>query len=323
MPMAKQPEEDDLEVIMPPEDGNDDVEIHVASDVPDEDRGRPIADDHEPDGENEQEDLAVGERAKKRIDKLTAEKHAERRAKEAAVRERDEAIRLAQEAMARAQNLQSQNQQFEMGFVHTARGKAEAEMEQAQHEYQRAFEQGDSKGMAEAMQRLSRASVEKARFEGYQPPPPVQPVQYQPAPQQQPQQGPQLDREELARQTKFLRENSWFNTDQEMTERAYQLDQHVRVTQPQLVGTQDYYDFIDAMMRREFPAEKFASTAPAAQAPRRAPGQAVNPVSRAAPSGKPARRTVTLTESQVRLAKRLGLTPQQYAEQWAKENPNG
>lgn len=322
MAIAKKPDEDELEIIMPSEEG-DDVEVHIASDEPPEDKGRHVAPEEEPPEEGDEGDDVgnVGERVKKRIDRLTADKHAERRAKEQAVKERDEAIRLAQEAMSRVQNLQSQNQQFEMGFVHTARGKAEAEMEQAQHEYQRAFEQGDSKGMAEAVQRLSKASVEKARFEGYTPPPPPVPVQYQQQPQQAPSQ-PQLDRDELARQTKFLRENTWFNTDPEMTDRAYQLDQHVRATQPQLVGTQDYYDFIDAMMKREFPAEKFASAAPAAKAQRAPPGQAVNPVSRAAP-GKPARRTVTLTESQVRLAKRLGLTPQQYAEQWIKENPNG
>lgn len=301
--------DEEFDIIMP--DGEDEVEI--IDDTPPEDKGRLVAsEDSEDDDDAPIEGL--GDRAKKRIDKLTAEKHAERRAKEQVARERDEAVRVAREALTQAQALKNQTNQYEQGFVYTAKSKAEIEIEQANAEYTKAFENGDSKGMAEAMRKGTTAQIAKAQFDNYVPQPSPQ---AQPNVPTQPQQAPQINREEVARQTKFIRENPWFNQDQEMTERALQIDAHVRQTAPQLVGTDEYYDFVDAMMKQSFPKEKFASTQ--AHAAQRAPTQGVAPVSRASGATPGTRKKITLTESQVKLAKRLGITPQQYAAELIKE----
>jgi hypothetical protein len=304
--------EEEFDLVLP--DGED--EIQVIDDTPVSDQGRPIAPEISPPDDDDAEEMeAASEKVKRRIDKLTAEKHAERRAKEALVRERDEAVRIAQQAYAERQNALAQANQYEQGFVHQAKSAAEIEIAQAQSEYQRAFEAGDSEQMAKAVQKMTRAQSQKTQFDAYQPVQ-VQPVQ-QPVQQQPVQQAaPQINREEVARQTKFMRENPWFNTDPEMTNRAFQIDAHIRNTAPHIAGTDEYYEYIDAIMRREFTGDRFGG-APAQASTR--PNQGVAPVSRSN-AGKPgARKTVTLTESQVKLAKRLGITPQQYAAELIKE----
>ena len=301
---------EDFDLVLP-----DEEEIEVIDDTPVGDQGRHVAPEISPPDEDDDGELeGASDKVKRRIDKLTAEKHAERRAKEALVRERDEAVRIAQQAYAERQNALVQANQYEQGFVYQAKTSAEGEIAQAQSEYQRAFEAGDSEQMAKAVQKMTRAQSQKTQFDAYQPQQ-IQQVQ-QPVQQQPVQQVPQINREEVARQTKFMRENPWFNTDSEMTNRAFQIDAHIRNTAPQIAGTDEYYEYIDAIMRREFTGERFGASP--AQASTR-PNQGVAPVSRSN-AGKPgARKTVTLTESQVKLAKRLGITPQQYAAELIKE----
>ncbi len=309
--------EDDFELILPDEDN-----IDIVDDTPEADRGRPVAaaiteDEPQVNGESDEE---YGERVKKRIAKETAKTHAERRAKEQAIREREEAVAFAQRAMQEAYALRQQTSQYEQGFVHAAKGRAETEIEQAQSEYQRAFEQGDSLGMATAMKKMSQAAAQKSQFDSYVPQQVATPQQAVP-PQQVQQQAPvqKIDREEVARQAKFMRENLWFNADPEMTTRALAIDEQIR-NNPQtahIVGTDEYYDYIDAIMRREFKPDRFGS-APQSSASR-PQGQGVAPVSRASPRSPSSKTRVTLTESQVKLARRLGITPQQYAAQLIKE----
>lgn len=306
--MAEAAEEEEFDLVLPPEE----EEIEVIDDTPEEDRGRPVAAEDSQYEDDEADIESASERVKKRIAKLTADRHAEQRAKEQAARERDEAIRVAREAIAQAQNLKAQTNQYEQGFVYTAKSKAEIEIEQANAEYQKAFENGDSKAMADAMQKATRAQISKSQFDNYVPPP----VQQQAPVQQQPPAPPPINREEVARQTQFIRDNPWFNKDQDMTERALQIDAHVRQTAPQIVGTDEYYDFIETMMKQSFPNDRFNKSGATAQ--RKPQAQGVAPVTRA--GGKPARKTVTLTESQVRIAKKLGLTVQQYAAELIKEN---
>jgi tRNA A37 threonylcarbamoyladenosine modification protein TsaB len=67
----------------------------------------------------------------------------------------------------------------------------------------------------------------------------------------------------------------------------------------------EYYETIDARMRQVFP-EQFEDAEPKRKT------QVVAPATRSTAPKK-----VTLTKTQVQLAKRLGLTPQQYAKQVA------
>ena len=293
----------------------EELDIEVVDDAPEDDQGRPVAAVEPPKAEEGDEDgdlEGISSKVQKRIDKLTADKHAERRAKEQLARERDEALRVAQEFQNQAYALKAQANQYEQGFVHQAKSRTEIEIEQAQSEYQTAFEAGDSAKMADAAKKMAAAAAQKSQLDTYIPPPQVQQPVYQQAPAQ-----PQVDREAIANQTRFLQDNPWFSKDQEMTNRALQLHEEAVKQAPHLIGTSEYYDWIKTLMVREFPAERFT---PGTQA--QSPAQShVAPVSRTSASapGNKAPRKVTLTESQVRIAKRLGITPAQYAAELIKQ----
>lgn len=309
--MADSEADEEFELELPEGD-----EIEVVDDTPPADRGRPVAAENSVDNDDLDENgESYSDRVNKRIAKETAKVHAERRAKEQAARERDEAIRIAQDMMGQATALKAQANQYEQGFVHQAKSRTEVEIEQAESDYQRAFEAGDSAKMAEAMRKMAASSAQKSQLDTYIAPPPVQQPVYQPV-QQPAQQAPQVDREAIANQTRFLQDNPWFSKDQEMTNRALQLHEEAVKQAPHLIGTSEYYDWIKTLMVREYPPERFGAPAQASR-----PGTSpVAPVNRAqSPTGSPARRKVTLTESQVRLAKKLGITPQQYAAELIKE----
>jgi hypothetical protein len=81
----------------------------------------------------------------------------------------------------------------------------------------------------------------------------------------------------------------------------------------------EYYNRIDDSIRRVFP-EKFAGARNEDRTQRKQTGNVVAPSGRQT-TGNP--RKVTLSSTQVALAKRLGLKPEQYAAQLLKDSSNG
>jgi hypothetical protein len=77
--------------------------------------------------------------------------------------------------------------------------------------------------------------------------------------------------------------------------------------------TDEYYEKINSRMREVFP-DRFADAEDEKPAPKPRKASVVAPVSRSTAPTK-----IVLTESAVKLAKRLGLTPEQYARQVAIE----
>ena len=75
-----------------------------------------------------------------------------------------------------------------------------------------------------------------------------------------------------------------------------------------VVGSDEYFERIDSRLREIFP-DKFED------APKKKRANVVAPATRSTAPKK-----VTLNATQVRLAKRLGLTLEQYAQQLAKES---
>jgi hypothetical protein len=109
--------------------------------------------------------------------------------------------------------------------------------------------------------------------------------------------------------------NAWFGEDSEMT--GYAFGVHEKLVKEGIDTKSDqYYERIDEAMRKTFP-DKFDEQIE--EAPVRQTGSVVAPQSRSAK--KP--RRVQLTSTQVSLAKRLGLTAEQYAAQLLKESSNG
>ena len=86
------------------------------------------------------------------------------------------------------------------------------------------------------------------------------------------------------------------------------------------LDTEEYYRRIDEAMGKAFPEhfnkDKQTVETEEVEAPQRPVGSVVAPVNRSAK--KP--RKVQLTSTQIGLAKRLGVTPEQYAAQLLKES---
>jgi hypothetical protein len=284
----------------PDKNTEDDLEVVIEDDTPDSDRGfSPIEDGDEDKLDDDAEIPDLGARAKKRIDRLTAEKNDQRRKREAAEREAAEAAKVVQALLERDRQYQAQLIQYEGGFVNQAKGRVEAEILQAKQEFKAAFETGDADAMAEASDKLSRLGPQHEQYSRYKAPVP----QEAPPPQQVPQRqsyNPESDQNLMA----FMDANPWFRTDPDMTAYAVGLHQQAAMNDPESVGTPEYYRSISERVKKAFPTK--------GEAPRRG-ASPVSPVTRGT-SSNPARKQVTLTASQVRLASRLGLTPKQYAE---------
>jgi hypothetical protein len=215
-------------------------------------------------------------------------------------RERDEAAQAMQVLLQREHQMRETLSQYEGGFVNQAKGRVEAEMLAAKGDFKKAFEVGDADAMADAQERMARLAPQHEQYSRYQPKTPEAYV----APQQP--QKPTYDPSADQALQSFMTANPWFNQDEEMTAYAMGLHQRAAVNDPSTVGTADYYEEIASKVRTTF-AHKLAKEKPQGRSP-------VAPVTRNTP-GTTARKQVRLTASQVRLASRLGITPQQYAAQ--------
>ena len=110
--------------------------------------------------------------------------------------------------------------------------------------------------------------------------------------------------------------NPWFGSDYEMTSFAYGVHDKI-VNEGIDPDTDEYYQLIDSRVREVFPSY-FNEGEDADVAQRQKAKSVVAPAKRGSGGGAP--RTVKLTQTQVRIAKRLGLSPQQYAAQLVKES---
>jgi hypothetical protein len=112
--------------------------------------------------------------------------------------------------------------------------------------------------------------------------------------------------------------NTWFGKNRLMTGMALALHEELVETHGQSYATTDeYYDRIDKTMRSKFPEEFSSETQTGGGKPSQRtenkPATVVAPASRSTAPKK-----VVLKQSQIALAKKLGLTPEQYAREFAK-----
>lgn len=295
----------------------DEIAIEVEDDTPPEDRDRkPLP--KEMVEELDKDDLAeYSERVKERMAQLKKVWHDERRAKEAAAREREEAIRFAQSVAEENKRLRTTLSTGEDEYVNVAKQAAAHEMEIAKREYREAYDSGDADKIIEAQQKMNAAQMRLSQVNNYQSQfkntlqEAETPVNIQP---ERPQ-VPKPDRKALAWQEK----NDWFGTDEEMTSLALGL--HEKLIRNGVSPTSDeYYASIDNTMRKRFP-EYFedATLDEDIPAQRTKPNTVVAPATRSTAPKK-----VRLTNTQLALAKKLGLTPEQYAREAMKlETRNG
>jgi hypothetical protein len=267
--------------------------------------------------ENIEEIDSVSGRVQKRIDKLKYEFHEERRAKEDAQRMRDEAVNAAQTLNSQLQQARQMVSRGQQAVVSNVAAKAEAELEHAKRVWSDATDEGDKEAIINAQEKMLEAKLQLQQADAAikrQPSrrqPPKQPKA--PSPQQIAQtQPPPLD--PLAEE--WLGKNEWFNTDKKLTGFAMGVHEDL-LTEGINPQTREYYDKVDAEMKRAFPNNFSDSELDQGQtAPTRNAATMVAPATRNN-GGKP--RKVQLTPTQVSLAKKLGLSAEQYAKQIVKE----
>jgi len=266
----------------------------------------------------EEDDLeSYSKEAKQRLLQMKKLINDERRAKEQAFREQEEAVRVAQSLMERTKELQRNLSQGEKVLVHNVYDSATREIETAKRAYKEAYDSGDSDLLVEAQANLTAAQYKAAQISQYRP-------QYDESSLQnwennvqiqQPQPQPQrLDPKTQA----WLDKNSWYGTDEDMSFLA--MGVHKRLEKEGVPpGSEHYWSVIDNEMRKRFP-DRFSGETETKDSPQKRSNTVVAPATRSTSSKK-----IKLTQTQVALAKKFKLTPEQYAMELTKieESQNG
>lgn len=302
------------------------VDLEVVDDRPTEDQ-RPVSKSKSSSGDDEDELQGYSEKVKKRINKLRYEQHEERRRREDAERMREEAIRVAQQLTQDNQQLQSILRQGEGALLGQTKSRAEIALQQAESMLRQAVEEGNTDKQIEAQKLLNRAqfdldgvSQRLQQYEGER-----QRVQRTPPPQQQqpPQQPMPQPRKPSERAMSWAKENTWFQSEDHPEMTAYAFGVHQKMVSQEGIDpdSDEYYEELDKRVQSKFP-EYFGevesgSTEESVSSTSRSPSVVVAPSARNN-GAKP--RKVRLSRTQVALAKRLGLTVEQYANQILKEN---
>jgi len=299
-------EQDDKPTDNEIESGSTEIEIEVVDDTPEKDRGRKPLDKEVADPAEDELD-SYSDSVKKRIKELTHARHDERRAKEAILRERQELERVAQALLNENRQLRGHVNAGEQTFARTVQSATNAELEMAKKRYKEAYESGDADAVVAAQEALTEAKLHSQAAKNYRPtslPEPEIPVQIS----QSATRAPQIDDKTLRWQAK----NQWFGAPGNEDLTSYSLGLHQKLVNSGVDPRSDeYFEQIDARMRATFPDYFGVENKPKTGSGK--PSTVVAPSSRSTASGK-----IKLTATQVALARKLGLTNQQYAMELAK-----
>jgi len=287
------------------EDNNaDSYDIEVIDDTPKADRGRKASEAPAEVTDEELEDYS--DKVKNRIKHFSKGYHDERRAKETALRERQELEKLAQQLVEENKQLKSTTVKNQTTMLDQAKKSAESELATAKAAYKVAYEAGEADAVVDAQESITTAKIKADKLDSFklptlqenETPVPVKEETTAPAAVADP------------RATDWAKTNTWFGTDDEMT--SYVLGLHSKLVKSGMNPASDeYYENIDSRMRTIFP-ENFEDIEPETQKPKL--NNVVAPASRSTAPKK-----VRLTQTQVTLAKRLGVPLELYAKKVAEE----
>ena len=289
----------------------DKVEVEVVDDTPKADRGRKSSTPPEEVTDEELENYS--EKVKKRIKNFRKRYHDERRAKESAERQKEEAITYAQKLVEENKKLKGSVNQSHNTLIESAKKQTESEVAIASKKYKEAYESGEPDAIVAAQAELNRAQIRSEKVKGLTPrattaeaalQAPQNPVQSQLTPTQQ----PVTDEKAEA----WREENAWFGSNDEMT--ALALGLHTKLTKEGTSPQSDeYYEKINSRMRQLFPDEFDEGIEDEPVERKQKSSNVVAPATRSTSPKK-----VTLSQTQVALAKRLGVSLEDYAQQVAE-----
>jgi hypothetical protein len=301
----------------------DRIEIEIDDDTPEQDRGvTPMPKVIVQKLEEDELDKYSAE-AREKLTQLKKVWHDERREKEAALREQQEAVRVAQRLFDENKKLKQAYSTGEKTYIETVQNATELELEVAKRGYKEALETGDSDRIVEAQAKLNSAAIKSDKVKNFQP----SALQEH----ENEVQIPQLQERPVtpdAKTQEWTEKNAWFGPKKSMT--AYALGLHEELIDEYgkgFVGTDQYFQRIDKEMRKVF-SEYFDTLEPQTKvdveeeskpSPKSKPSTVVAPATRSTSS-----KQIRLKPSQIALARKLGLSPEQYARELLKmEARNG
>ena len=299
------------------------LEVEIVDDTPEEDRRPKKVEDSSSDVDDDTLDKEIADysdRAGKRIAKIKYEYHEERREKEAAKRESQEAVKRLQNVMSENQRLQAMVAQGGEVLNKQAHNNALWAKQNAQEAFKKAYEEGNADEMTKAQELLSKATLAEQQSTNM-----AANLQQQIA-QNLPQREIQEAQPDPDMQA-WAQKNPWFMGSEpvhkEMTSYAMYVDQSLQAKGIDPASkSNEYYQEVDNAMQNQFPT--FFGVQPSEEVevsqeetPKRQPSTVVASATRDSGNKKPSQ--IRLTQTQVKLARQLGISPEQYANQLLKE----
>lgn len=296
-------ETDEIEVITETED--DSTEPQVEQPAEEIEEAVETAAAEEPEKKDEDELAEYSESVQRRIRKLTAKFREEERQREAA-------IQYAEAVKKQNEELQSQLRSREESYVDEFGARLENDVAAAKMFLKTALEEGDADKIYDAQKRISELTLQQerhsdARLKLERETQQVREVAEQPFAPQQVSQQQQGDVAPDPRAQSWADKNPWFGEDESMTYAAFGIHRRLVEEEGFDPSSEEYYTEIDKRIRRDFPA-KFEEAPKKAAKPRVASAE-----STASRSSNKGRRTVKLSDSQIAIAKKLGVPLEEYA----------
>ncbi len=303
---------------------SDEIEVQVVDDVVEE---KPKSKNDKVDNDEVDAEISnYSQRASDRINEIKYQYHEERRAKETSEQIAQEAAQRLQTVMQENQRLQQMVEQGGNVLNQTAYNNALWAKQSATEKYKKAYDEGDAEAMAQAQELLSKATL--AEQQAGQTAQQVQNHIIQSMPVEPTQNIAQPKKNLDPDMDKWARQNPWFMGQepfqQEMTAYALAIDVSLRNEGILPENNPDeYYSSVDSSMKQRFPKffgvqqESDSEMVVDSGTPRRQPQTVVASATRDSGNKKPTQ--IRLNKAQVALARQLGITPEQYANQLLKE----
>ena len=280
------------------------LEIEEESDVPLADRNveplpKALADDLETLPDSEEYSKTV----KNKFLQYKKIYHDERRLKEQAQREQEEALSIAQKILDENKRLKAMLKSGEEELITTYKSSAELEVDKAKRRYKEAYDGGTTDEIVDAQQELIKASAKLDKVNDFRPT-----MKDTESEITLPQKTSQPDVDPKVKQ--WVAENPWYIDPSKKKMAKYALAVHEDLVENEgqmFVGSPKYFKAITDEVKRRFPEEFATERSEVVDSEPPGKPDVVAPVRRSASSKK-----VFLKTSQIAIAKKLGLTPEQY-----------
>ncbi len=258
--------------------------------------------------ENVEEHEDYSKKVKKRIDKLTKKVREAERQQQAAI---DYAKNIQQENSA----LKTRVQSLDVGYVNEYSDRVTSQAESLEKDLETAIATNDTASQVELNKKMAQLAIEQERVRAAK--------QEQERINKQSQQQQQYQQQVAAQSPaqgqapvrpdpkaeEWANRNDWFGQDEAMTFASFGIHKTLVEEEGFDTNSEEYYSEIDKRMKEAFP-HKFGEGSQVVVSEGRRPQQAVASATRSSNSG---RKTVRLSPSEVAIARKLGVSLDEYA----------